>query len=43
MKNMKSLYQITLEKEDDNVWMDYLEIGDYKKALEFCQMYGLPH
>ena len=43
LRSMKSLYQITLEKEDDNVWMDYLEIGDYKKALEFCQMYGLPH
>ena len=43
LRSTKSLYQMSLTNEDDNVWMDYLEIGDYKKALDCCQMLGLPH
>ena len=34
------LNYISLKEEDKNVWQDYLEIGDYKKAMDFCQQYN---
>ena len=34
------LYQISLKDEDKNVWQDYLEIGDYEKAMNFCHTYN---
>ena len=39
----KKLYQIKLTKEDDNVWQDYLEKGDYARALDICEKKRLPH
>jgi hypothetical protein len=32
-----------LENEDDLLWQDYIEIGDFSKALNVCNMYGLQH
>ena len=39
----KKVYQLTLENEEDNLWQDYIEIWEYKKALNDCKMRGLPH
>ena len=39
----KKVYQLKLENEEDNLWQDYIEIGEYKKALADCKMRGLPH
>ena len=30
-------YKITLEKENNNIWQDYLEIGDYNEAVSICE------
>ena len=32
----KGLYQISLKDENNDIWKDYLEIGDYQKAQNFC-------
>ena len=29
------LYQIPLKDENNDIWKDYLELGDYEKALEY--------
>ncbi|MCQ2816893.1 MAG: hypothetical protein MJ252_06485 [archaeon] len=39
----RKLYQMKLDREDENVWQDYLEQGNYLKALEICESKGLPH
>ncbi|MCQ2819416.1 MAG: hypothetical protein MJ252_19310 [archaeon] len=39
----KKLYEMKLDREDENVWQDYLEKGNYSKALEICELKGLPH
>ena len=39
----KNIYQMKLENEDDLLWQDYIEIGDFSKALNVCNMYGLQH
>ena len=31
-----SLYQISLKDENSDIWKDYLEIGDFSKAKNFC-------
>ena len=30
------LFQISLKDENSDIWKDYLEIGDYQKAQNFC-------
>ena len=34
------LNQISLKDEDKNVWQDYLEMGEYEKAMNFCNQYN---
>ena len=36
LNSNKGLYQISLKDENNDIWKDYLEIGDYQKALNFC-------
>ena len=35
LNSNKGLYQISLKDENNDIWKDYLEIGDYQKALNF--------
>ena len=30
-------YKMTLEKENKNIWQDYLEIGNYSEAVSICE------
>ena len=32
----KGLFQISLKEENNDIWEDYLEIGDYDKAKNYC-------
>ena len=32
----KGLFQISLKEENTDIWEDYLEIGDYDKAKNYC-------
>jgi len=36
LSSKNGLYQISLKDENRDLWKDYLEIGDYQKALNFC-------
>ena len=36
LNSKNGLYQISLKDENDDIWKDYLEIGDYQKAQTFC-------
>ena len=36
LTSKKGLYQISLKDENNDIWKDYLEIGDYQKAKNFC-------
>ena len=36
LNSKKGLYQISLKDENNDIWKDYLEIGDYQKAQSFC-------
>ena len=31
-----SLYQVSLKDENKDIWQDYVEIGDYEKAVNLC-------
>ena len=35
LSSKMGLYQIPLKNENNDIWKDYLELGDYKKALEY--------
>ena len=37
LTSKKHLYQISLKDENKDIWKDYLEIGQFDKALAFCQ------
>ena len=37
LSSIKGIDQISLKKENDDLWKDYLEIDDYEKALIFCE------
>ena len=32
-----SIYQISLQDENKDIWQDYLEVGDFSKAINFCK------
>lgn len=36
LSSIKGLEQISLKKENDDLWIDYLDIDDYEKALNYC-------
>ena len=36
LTSKNGLYQISLKDENIDIWKDYLEIGDYMKAQNFC-------
>ena len=36
LTSKSGLFQISLKDENNDIWKDYLEIGDYKKAQNFC-------
>ena len=36
LTSSNGLFQISLEDENKDIWKDYLEVGDYKKAQLFC-------
>ena len=36
LNSHNGLYQISLKDENNDIWKDYLEIGDYQKAQNFC-------
>jgi vacuolar protein sorting-associated protein 18 len=33
----KSVFKYKVSKEERNMWQVYLELGDFKKSLEFCR------
>ncbi len=35
-----SIYQISLQDENKDIWQDYLEVGDFSKAINFCKSNG---
>ena len=36
LTSSNGLFQISLEDENQDIWKDYLEVGDYNKAQLFC-------
>ena len=36
LSSKNGLFQISLKNENKDIWRDYLEIGDYQKAQNFC-------
>lgn len=36
LTSKNGLYQISLKEENNDIWKDYLEIGDYKRAQNYC-------
>ena len=36
LTSKNGLYQISLKDENNDIWKDYLEIGDYLRAQNFC-------
>jgi len=36
LTSKNGLYQISLKDENNDIWKDYLEIGDYLRAQSFC-------
>ena len=36
LNSHNGLFQISLKDENNDIWKDYLEIGDYQKAQNFC-------
>ena len=36
LSSKNGLYKMSLKDENYDIWKDYLEIGDYTKALNFC-------
>ena len=36
ISSKKGLHQISLNKENDDIWRDYLDIGEFNKAKNFC-------
>ena len=36
MNSKNGLYQISLKEENNDLWKDYLELGDFKSATDFC-------
>jgi vacuolar protein sorting-associated protein 18 len=33
----KSVFKYKVSKEERNMWQVYLELGDFKKSLDFCR------
>ena len=36
LNSKNGLFQISLKDENSDIWKDYLEIGDYKRAQNYC-------
>ena len=36
INSRKGLYKISLKEENKDLWKDYLELGDFKSALDNC-------
>ncbi len=37
VSNEEGVYKISLEKENKDIWQDYLEIGNYDEAVSICE------